>query len=655
MIKVNSLKTSNLAEPDPGDSPTLKIVERMQSVETYRDLRLDFCRGLALIIIFIDHIPGNSFGDWTLRNFGFCDAAEVFVLISGVATYLAYGSKLERQGSVAMFSAIGRRWIRVYLAHLLLLGSLVAIAMIAVPRLNVDFRHFLRFERFYESPVEALTAAATLRYLPTYLDILPLYLLLLGAAPLPLLLIRRSVYLALAVSVGVYCAARYTSLNLSAGHDGLGWVFNPFTWQLLYVIGMSIGYWSRHGDPTPRPRVALMLTLVFAIFSLVAAAPWRGPDLGFGFLSPPIYLWPAEKTFLSPLRVLNVLSLWYLFVNFVPSRAQFLTGRVATPLLWCGQHSLVVYSVGVLLSCIGYIAILVTAGPIAVQIAVTIGGTAILIGLAFVLDRINSKNGRHSIVAPGSIAKLTAAVLVIALLPGRVFAFTGESRCNVPASLLREDSPLKSTQTAIRAGMPFTIVALGSSSTEGVGASRPENTYPAVLQRLLASRVKQPIRVVNLGVGGEVIAQTSARIERQVLPFRPTLVVWQVGTNDFFRGANLNSFEDTLARGVEAMRKRGIDVILMDLQLSPKEKDRAKLATYLTAIDSIGDRYNVPVIHRYNIMRYWVQSGELSVDDLLVKDRLHMSDTGYRCLAEVLTDFTLQAGRDEPLHKVIVH
>src|SRR5260370_9386723 len=96
-----------------------------------RDFRLDFCRGLALIVIFIDHVPGTPVASWTLGNFGFCDAAEVFVLISGISAYLAFGSKLERLGFLACAKAVGRRWRTVYVAHLVLLAGLWAAAMLA--------------------------------------------------------------------------------------------------------------------------------------------------------------------------------------------------------------------------------------------------------------------------------------------------------------------------------------------------------------------------------------------------------------------------------------------------------------------------------------------------------------------------------------------
>lgn len=353
-------------------------------------MRLDFCRGIALIVIFIDHIPGNPLSKWTLRNFAFCDAAEVFVLISGIATYLAYGSKLEREGVTGMLRAVGRRWIRVYIAHLLLLGTIVgfayAVLLFFAP---ADYVHFLRLERMFASPFQSFVAAATLRYLPTYLDILPLYLLLLAAAPAQLVMIRRSPAFTLAVSTTIYLGARATGLNLSAG-DGSAWVFDPLAWQLLYVTGMAIGFWSRHSENRIRTRTGLTLALMYSAFGFITAAPWLGPHAELTLLSNmSIYLWPAEKTFLSPLRVLNVLALTYLFVYFVSAGAQFLKSHLAMPFVWCGQHSLAIYSTSVFLSCAGYLVIAETAGPMAVHLAINLGGSAILLGLAFVLHRMS--------------------------------------------------------------------------------------------------------------------------------------------------------------------------------------------------------------------------------------------------------------------------
>src|SRR5579862_6269792 len=108
-------------------------------METERDYRLDFCRGLALILIFIDHVPGNPASLWTLRKWAFCDAAEVFVLISGISSYLAYGSKLDKFGFKKCCAAVSQRLTRIYGAHLLLFFSAAFFVRLAAA-------HFVRVD-----------------------------------------------------------------------------------------------------------------------------------------------------------------------------------------------------------------------------------------------------------------------------------------------------------------------------------------------------------------------------------------------------------------------------------------------------------------------------------------------------------------------------
>ena len=148
--------------------------------------------------------------------------------------------------------------------------------------------------------------------------------------------------------------------------------------------------------------------------------------------------------------------------------------------------------------------------------------------------------------------------------------------------------------------------------------------------------------MINRGVGGETIDRTAARIETDVIPLNPTLVVWQTGTNDLLRSEGAARFAEILAAGIQRIRQRGIDVVLMDLQYFPRGERRPELNTYLQAIDHVGDRYDIPVLHRHRIMSYWLASGELSVRQMLSRDQFHMSDEGYRCLGEIVADFILR-------------
>jgi len=354
-----------------------------------RDYRLDFCRGLALILIFIDHVPGNPASHWTLRKWAFCDAAEVFVLISGISSYLAYGSKLDKFGFTGCCSAVAKRLTRIYGAHLLLFFSAALFVRFASAHfVRVDYVDFLQVKALFADPRHYVPAALTLSYLPKYLDILPLYLILLGAAPVIIYVVKRDPWLALIASGLIYAMVRMTGFNLSAGHDGLGWNFNPFAWQLIYTIGIVTGHFSKVGfESSARDRYRwawFTLAAGFTLFALVAAAPWSGSEESRALFNH--YLWPAEKTFLSPLRVANVVALLYLFAFFVPKQAKFFSTRAASIFLACGRNSLPVYGVGVVLSCAGYVAISESGATNTAMVAVNVVGIASLFLLAYALD-----------------------------------------------------------------------------------------------------------------------------------------------------------------------------------------------------------------------------------------------------------------------------
>jgi hypothetical protein len=241
----------------------------------------------------------------------------------------------------------------------------------------------------FADPRHYVPAALTLSYLPRYLDILPLYLILLAAAPAIIYVVKRDPWLAVIISGLIYAIVRMTGFNLSAGHDGLGWNFNPFAWQFLYTIGVVVGHFSKVGFETGGTRERyrwawLTLAAGFAMFALLVAAPWNPSEESRALFN--VYLWPAEKTFLSPLRVANVVALLYLFAFFVPKQAKFFSTRAASLFLACGRNSLPVYGVGVVLSCAGYVALSECDATNMISIAVNVLGILSLFVLAFALD-----------------------------------------------------------------------------------------------------------------------------------------------------------------------------------------------------------------------------------------------------------------------------
>jgi lysophospholipase L1-like esterase len=223
------------------------------------------------------------------------------------------------------------------------------------------------------------------------------------------------------------------------------------------------------------------------------------------------------------------------------------------------------------------------------------------------------------------------------------------SVCSVPPALIRVDEPL--LRTATRLGRrPFRIVAIGSSSTEGAGASGPEASYPAVLARELSQRFPGAnIAVFNKGIGGERIDQTIARFEHDVVQLNPDLVIWQVGTNDATANDLIQHFEGSLSAGIQQLKVKGKDVILMSPQFSPRMNVRSNQLLYVETIRSDAQRYGVQLFRRFDIMNFWVASGQLDIADLIIGDGLHMTDLGYYCTAVLLADMletAAKAGQD---------
>jgi acyl-CoA thioesterase-1 len=194
---------------------------------------------------------------------------------------------------------------------------------------------------------------------------------------------------------------------------------------------------------------------------------------------------------------------------------------------------------------------------------------------------------------------------------------------------------LQATRMALFHARPIIIVALGSSSTEGVGATAPDRTYPARLAAILREAWPDvPVKMVNKGIGGQMVDQELARIDTDVLAEQPTLVIWQVGTNETLRGMPEARFAGQLDEGVRRLLASGADVILMDNQIAPQERED-RLAVYdgLTAHEA--KVHQVSLFSRSVLMREW-QSADPPVTGMIGPDGLHHTDRGYACVAESL-------------------
>jgi len=186
--------------------------------------------------------------------------------------------------------------------------------------------------------------------------------------------------------------------------------------------------------------------------------------------------------------------------------------------------------------------------------------------------------------------------------------------------------------------MPIRILAIGSSSTEGIGASSAGRAYPARLEAALRTRwPREPLSVVNAGVSGEKVAATVDRLEHQLATQRYDLVIWQLGTNDAVGGDDPEAFRPLVERGVAAARTAGVDLVMLDPQYFPGISDPARYERFVEVIRRVGEASHVPVFRRYAMMKRWNAQGEADLLAALSPDHFHMNDQGYACLAEGLT------------------
>lgn len=234
-----------------------------------------------------------------------------------------------------------------------------------------------------------------------------------------------------------------------------------------------------------------------------------------------------------------------------------------------------------------------------------------------------------------SAALLSLAAALVVTVAGPVRAGDGVDACSVPDELLGFTAGLERTRARIAGEGAATILAIGSSSTEGVGASDPDHTYPARLGVHLAARVPgAAIRVVNRGIGGEVVATTAKRLRTEVAAVRPDLVIWQVGTNDAVRGVGLDTMAAIVEDGLAFLAAQGVDAVLMDPQFYPRIAENAGYRQAVAVIADIAARHGVPLVRRFDAMRYW--AGLPQPVSMLAGDAFHMNDQGYECIAGMI-------------------
>lgn len=358
------------------------------STSRERDLRIDFFRGLALIFIFVDHVPSNGWAKATMKNFGFADASEVFVLLAGFSAGLAYFSLEERGGIRAVFQRASSRAREIYLWHIgvFLIASLmlfVAAQAFGKP----SYVNNIAISQLATDPVSTLLSALALYYQPNMMNILPMYVVLMLWLPVLIVLLRKSIALALAVSVAVWLVANAGGINFPSFQMKNGWFFNPFAWQLLFAVGAAAAMIVRQAPVAPRIELVIPAA-AFLVFAFLAAAPWVAISwLPSDRLLPRDVMGAMNKTDLSVWRLIHVVALAYVVAAVVPKNAAWLKASWANSVSLCGKHSLEIFSLGTLLSFLGWIALSELGSSHMMVAAVNVVGIAIMSMTAWQLSR----------------------------------------------------------------------------------------------------------------------------------------------------------------------------------------------------------------------------------------------------------------------------
>jgi acyl-CoA thioesterase I len=227
--------------------------------------------------------------------------------------------------------------------------------------------------------------------------------------------------------------------------------------------------------------------------------------------------------------------------------------------------------------------------------------------------------------------------------------------CTAPAELTRFDRPLIHTMRRLANGQPLTIVAIGSSSTAGAGASSPAATYPSRLAIELRARFPgREITVLNRGVNGEETTNMMARFAADVLAAHPQLVLWQIGTNSVLRDHPLSPHALQLHDGIERLKAAGADVVLIDPQFAPAVLAKSETPGMVEQIALAAKTEDVELFHRFAVMRDWREVQHLSFDTFVSPDHLHMNDWSYACLAKLLGGAIAEAAT-RPIAAAAVH
>ena len=356
-----------------------------QPVSTERDTRIDVFRALALLTIYINHVPGTAFEHLTYKNFGFSDAAEAFVLLSGISVALAYGTKFQPGHRLLATLKMWRRAGVLYVAHIVMTMAAIAIFCgAAVFAKRPDLLTEINIEPLIKHPPEALLGIVALGHQLGYNNILPIYAVLLLMSPLLLLLANYRPWLALTASGALWLAAGIYQIAPPNYPEPGFWFFNPLSWQFLFNIGLVGMLHVRRGGNIPVNRwlIGAAAAYVFAALIWVHSPLW-GQERWLGL---PAVLTGFDKTFLSLPRLLHILSVTYLIVA-LPAVSKVFRMGLDHPLVILGKRSLPVFVAGTAIALAAQVMKFINpGGGLPYDASLITAGVAMQFALAYYLE-----------------------------------------------------------------------------------------------------------------------------------------------------------------------------------------------------------------------------------------------------------------------------
>lgn len=372
-----------------------------------RDHRVDFYRGIALVMIFINHVPGVLWENFTSRNFGFSDSAELFVFLAGFASAFAYGkSFLQHSPLIASIKAIRRSGV-LYLVHIALtMGAIAMFAGAALAFGDGRYAMELGIGHIFTYPLETLFGIGVLSHQLAYVNILPMYSAMLLMLPLFLLVLRLyGLRAMLGASAALWLAAGFLRLNLPAYPVSGSWHFNPLAWQFIFVIGLFCGFGALRGRAAVpyngKLYAAALIYLLFA-WAFVGFRLWGAQHL----LPLPFLFGEFDKTYVTLPRLLHLLAMIYVFAYApVSSPLSHVSGDNLFTRL--GRHSLPIFAVGTLLSLACQIARLNQPTSFLFDTTLILGGLTIQVALALFLDWWRDIGRGHKAVPASGAARQT--------------------------------------------------------------------------------------------------------------------------------------------------------------------------------------------------------------------------------------------------------